>query len=181
MRRKTYTVTQALKAIPDHILHSHSRFRHVRPQRDLRQPVSKRIAWERETSVEYFDPEQSYIQFQLDAGIRIQGGVDRDPAGLKRKSFRLFFRNEYGAGKLNFPIFGSDYPVSSFDTLILKGGHNYNWANAGGTPVSRVIISATSSPAIPRPIWTAFPPRNLRPALHQWPLLGRVRSHRRTR
>ena len=54
-----------------------------------------------------------------------------------RVSGRLFFRNEYGAGKLNFPILGAEYPVDSFDTLILKGGHNYAWANAGGTPVER--------------------------------------------
>ncbi|HEY7115583.1 MAG TPA: lamin tail domain-containing protein [Tepidisphaeraceae bacterium] len=132
---QTYSVTQALTAVPTISL--------VLPDADMfgpgglyANPLSKGPAWERETSVEYFDPNNPTSEFQLDAGIRIQGGVDRDPSRPK-KSFRIFFRNEYGAGKLNFPILGSDYPVSSFDTLILKGGHNYNWANAGGTPVAR--------------------------------------------
>jgi len=132
---QTYSVSQALTAIPTISL--------VLPDADIfgpsgiySNPLSKGSQWEREASVEYFDPNDPTAEFQIDAGLRIQGGVDRDPSRPK-KSFRLFFRNEYGNGKLNFPILGSDYTVQSFDTLILKGGHNYSWANAGGTPVER--------------------------------------------
>ncbi|MCB1098426.1 MAG: chitobiase/beta-hexosaminidase C-terminal domain-containing protein, partial [Verrucomicrobiae bacterium] len=70
-------------------------------------------------SMEYFAYEDS-AAFQVDAGIRIHGGNARDHP---KKPFRLYFRSEYGPGRLRFPLFPQS-KVDSFDQLILRGfGH----------------------------------------------------------
>ncbi len=132
---QTYSVTQALTAIPSMSL--------VLPFSDMfgpdgiySNPSQRGSQWERETSVEYFDPNNLTDQFQISAGIRIQGGNDRGTDSPK-KSFRLFFRSIYGASKLNYPLFGTDDPQQSFDHILLKAGHNYTWANNGGTPANQ--------------------------------------------
>ena len=132
---QTYSVADALTSIPTMSL--------VLPDADVfgpngiyRNPLARGDAWERATSVEYFDPADPAARFQIDAGVRIQGGVSRDPSRPK-KSLRLFFREQYGQGKLDFPLFGEFSGAREFDSIVLRGGHNYSWANAGGTPVER--------------------------------------------
>ncbi len=132
---QTYSVSQALTAIPSVSL--------VLPYPDIfgsngiySHPTSRGSAWERETSFEYFDPNNLAAGFQVDAGLRIQGGADRG-GGDPKKSFRLFFSSQYGASKLNYPLFGSSDPQQSFDHILLKGIHNYSWANGGGTAPSQ--------------------------------------------
>ncbi len=51
---------------------------------------------------------------QLDAGMRMNGNASRN-ANRGKHNFRLAFRNEYGAGKLNFPLFGEDAPTETFN------------------------------------------------------------------
>ena len=72
--------------------------------------------WERPTSVEYFDP-NSNDSFQIDAGIRIQGGASRLIS--QKQSLRLVFRGEYGSPKLNYPLFGSN-AAETFDSITLR-------------------------------------------------------------
>jgi hypothetical protein len=88
-------------------------------------PREKGLAWERAASVEFFEPDQAQAGFQINAGLRIQGGIGRYEHS-KKHSFRLFFRGEYGATKLDYPLF-SDAPVQQFDTLILRAGGNENF------------------------------------------------------
>ncbi|MGD8501947.1 MAG: chitobiase/beta-hexosaminidase C-terminal domain-containing protein, partial [Phycisphaerales bacterium] len=64
--------------------------------------------------------------FQIDAGIRIRGGFSRSD-GNPKHAFRLFFRNEYGAGKLRYPLFG-DEGVDGFDKVDLRTSQNYSWS-----------------------------------------------------
>lgn len=93
---------------------------------------------------------------QLDAGARIHGGdsIRRKFISLKSKrhpdspahpmfdvfdgpdwmfhfafktSFRVYFRSEYGGGRLEAPLFPGDGP-DRHDTLTLRGGHN-DWVN----------------------------------------------------
>ncbi|MHC4497728.1 MAG: FN3 associated domain-containing protein, partial [Planctomycetota bacterium] len=64
--------------------------------------------------------------FQIDAGLRIRGGYSRSGNNPKH-AFRLFFRNEYGSGKLNYPLFG-DEGVDSFDKVDLRTSQNYSWS-----------------------------------------------------
>ncbi|MBN2139043.1 MAG: lamin tail domain-containing protein [Sedimentisphaerales bacterium] len=64
--------------------------------------------------------------FQIDCGIRIRGGYSRS-GGNPKHAFRLFFRSEYGAGKLDYPLFG-DEGVEKFDKMDLRTAQNYSWS-----------------------------------------------------
>lgn len=82
--------------------------------------------WERPTSIELINPDGT-PGFQLDAGLRIRGGFSRGGFNPKH-SFRLFFRSEYGKGKLRFPLF-EDEGVDEFDSVDLRTAQNYAWSN----------------------------------------------------
>ena len=61
--------------------------------------------------------------FQVNAGIRHFGGAWTN---FSKKNFRIYFRREYGVGKLRYPLFeGHDNgvePVREFDQLNLRAG-----------------------------------------------------------
>jgi hypothetical protein len=83
-------------------------------------PREEGRAWERPASIELIDPAQPGQGFQINAGLRIHGDLGRQEY-MHKHSFRLFFRDEYGADRLEYPLF-PDSPVKSFDTLILRAG-----------------------------------------------------------
>jgi hypothetical protein len=86
--------------------------------------------WEREGSIELIDP--SADGFQSNTGIRIRGGWScRGDFG--KHAFRLFFRTEYGNGKLNYPLFG-DEGTDKFDKIDLRCDANNGWQMPGGNP-----------------------------------------------
>lgn len=85
--------------------------------------------WERPASAELISANERQ-GFQIDCGIRIQGGWNRRPEESPKHSFRLLFKKKYGAGKLRFPLFGDG--VTEFDTLILRGGCNNTWLHWSG-------------------------------------------------
>lgn len=88
------------------------------------------LAWERPVSVELIQPEDNG-GFQIDCGMRIQGGgYIRDRYNYRvttlpesKYSFRLYFRGDYGAGKLDYPLF-PDLPLETFDEVVLRSGMN---------------------------------------------------------
>ena len=84
--------------------------------------------WERRTSVELLNPDGT-PGFGLDAGLRIRGAYSRSGSNPKH-AFRLIFRNEYGAGKLRYPLFG-DEGVDEFDKIDLRTSQNFSWAYEG--------------------------------------------------
>ena len=84
--------------------------------------------WERPANIELINPDGS-PGFNIDAGIRIRGGWSRHD-DYPKHAFRLFFRKEYGEGKLNYPLFG-DEGTSEFDKIDLRTSQNYSWANGG--------------------------------------------------
>jgi hypothetical protein len=92
------------------------------------------IAYERATSVEVIYPDGTE-GFQINAGIRLQGGAFRSHDLSKKHSLRLLFKDDYGPTKLEFPLFG-DGAVSSFDTITLRMESNdgYAWDGAGTQP-----------------------------------------------
>src|SRR5690606_6056161 len=65
----------------------------------------------------------------VDAGLRIRGAFSRTPDNPKH-SLRLFFRNEYGPGKLRYPLFDTE-GVDEFDKVDLRTSQNYSWAYEG--------------------------------------------------
>ncbi len=85
-------------------------------------------AWERRTSAELIHPDGT-PGFGLDAGLRIRGAFSRSGNNPKH-SLRLFFRGEYGAGKLDYPLFGGE-GVDKFDRMDLRTSQNYSWAFSG--------------------------------------------------
>jgi hypothetical protein len=84
------------------------------------------VAWERPVSVEFIYPQHDSVDMQVNAGLRIQGGKGRREE-MPKHSFRLFFKDEYGATKFEHPLF-SNSPVDTFDTLVLRGGVNGSFA-----------------------------------------------------
>jgi hypothetical protein len=85
--------------------------------------------WERECSVEMFnDPESD--GFNVNAGLRIRGGWSRHD-NYPKHAFRLFFREEYGYPKLDFPLFG-DEGTDTYDKVDLRTAQNYAWSNGDG-------------------------------------------------
>lgn len=84
--------------------------------------------WERFASVELIDPSGN-PGFNINAGLRIRGGYSRH-SNYPKHAFRLFFRDEYGAPKLKFPLFESE-GVSEFDKIDLRCEQNYSWAHPG--------------------------------------------------
>ncbi|MBN1421734.1 MAG: CotH kinase family protein, partial [Planctomycetes bacterium] len=88
-------------------------------------------AWERPASIEYIDPDGG-PEFQIDAGLRIQGGASRVPQKSPKHSLRLLFKSKYGASKLEFPLFlGSR--VDAFDTITLRANYGNTWIHFSPT------------------------------------------------
>jgi hypothetical protein len=88
-------------------------------------PEQRGAAWERPASVELIYPD-GRPGFQVDAGLRIQGGASRMPGLSPKHSFRLLFNRDYGDAKLRYPLFGPD-AVAEFDTIVLRAGFNQSW------------------------------------------------------
>ena len=90
--------------------------------------------WERAASLEMIYPDGHPDDdggFQADAGIRIRGGYSRSGDNPKH-AFRVFFRGEYGQGKLQYPLFG-DEGASEFDGFDIRTTQNYSWSFGGDT------------------------------------------------
>ena len=82
--------------------------------------------WERPVEMEWLSPAGA-PGFRAMAGLRIHGWWGR---GLAKKSFRLYFRGEYGPRELAYPLFGSA-PGQTYDRLVLRAGVNDSWLGAG--------------------------------------------------
>ncbi|RZO15772.1 MAG: hypothetical protein EVB09_06390, partial [Verrucomicrobiaceae bacterium] len=95
-------------------------------------PKSQGDGWERSVSVEFIPNNENEDEFQIDSGMRIQGGSSRNP-DIPKHSFSLRFRKEYGNAKLRHPLFrNSPYGISAveeFDYLQLRGGFNFGWTH----------------------------------------------------
>ena len=95
-----------------------------------RNTLNHGLAWERPVSVEWIRPEDNG-GFQVDAGIRVAGGdyirglyaYNTTALPQSKYSFRLYFRGEYGEGRLRYPVFPGT-TISEFDTLHLRAGMN---------------------------------------------------------
>jgi len=95
-------------------------------------PTQQGENWERPGSIELFYPEGYEAPddgFQVNCGVRIYGGVGRNP-GYRKHSFRLLFKGEYGPTKLQYPLFG-DEAVDEFDTIILRANFNDQFQGGG--------------------------------------------------
>lgn len=103
------------------------------PQGIYANPLGQGAAWERATSLEWLNPDNR-PGFQVDAGIRIQGGAFRRFDLSLKKSFRVVFRDQYGAAQLKFPFFGTN-ATDEFDNIVLRANSNDAWPYAGSAAV----------------------------------------------
>ena len=132
--------------------------------------------WEREASVELINPDGT-LGFQIDAGLRIRGGYSRSTDNPKH-AFRLFFRSEYGASNLEYPLFGAT-GMQSFDKIDLRCSQNYSWSFEGDSrnAVIRDIFSRDTQAAM----GDLASHGHALPPLHQRPVLGTLRDRRTAR
>ena len=122
--------------------------------------IQRGQAWERPASIEMLDyakpgatPEAGHGEFGTFCGIRIRGGASRNDSSTKH-SFRVFFRDAYGDGKLNYRLYGAD-GAAEFDTFDLRGSQNYSWSqNASDVnetmvrdPFCRMTLAAMGQPS----------------------------------
>ena len=88
-------------------------------------PIDAGPASERPVSIEMLGFEDA-APLQLDTGMRMNGNASRNTSRPKH-NFRIAFRNEYGAGRLNFPLFGGDAATERFNQIVLRGGNGNSW------------------------------------------------------
>jgi hypothetical protein len=94
-------------------------------------PTNRSTGWERACSMELIFPDGSSGP-QIDCGIQIQGGTQRDPAKNAKHSFRVQFKGDYGSSTFDYKMF-ADSPVQSFKTFVFDGGINYWWNYVGAS------------------------------------------------
>ena len=90
-------------------------------------------------AIEFFGP-GSGTGFHLNCGLRIHGGDA--PLEHPKKPFRLYFRKDYGAGKLDFPLY-ADSSVRKFNALQLRPGGHDGWSVPFGGTVNDLAWHAT--------------------------------------
>jgi hypothetical protein len=93
-------------------------------------PLETGRDWERAASAEMIFPD-GRPGFQINCGLRIQGGWNRRPEECPKHSLRLLFKKQYGAAHLDFPLFGPE-GSHQFETLVLRGGCNNSWLHWSG-------------------------------------------------
>ncbi len=96
------------------------------------------FGWERQISAEFLDPGTGR-QFQINCGLRIQGGNGVLPDNSQKHSFRLVFRSEFGPTKLNFNLFDGRSASNDFNTIILRADYNYSWSHNNITQQNRAL------------------------------------------
>ncbi|HBE22259.1 MAG TPA: hypothetical protein DDW21_02125, partial [Verrucomicrobiales bacterium] len=68
-------------------------------------------------------------EFQINAGVRMRGGFSRSEDNPKH-AFHLYFRQDYGDTKLDYPLFGR-HGSQSFDRIDFRTAQNYSWSFGG--------------------------------------------------
>ncbi len=81
-------------------------------------PLPKGAEWERPAHVTYV-AETGETGFVVPAGLRIHGGFTRS---YDKKSFRLYFRNEYGHSRLLYDLFAEEGEPADYKRLVLHNG-----------------------------------------------------------
>ncbi len=100
------------------------------PQGIYALPENRGSAWERRASIELIHPDGTK-GFQENVGLRIQGGAFRRFDLTLKKSFRVVFREQYGATSLDYPLFGPE-AAGGFDGFVLRANSNDAWPYGGG-------------------------------------------------
>ena len=110
----------------------HAVERLVRRRRQGIYPTASEI--ERGVSMEYFTADGTN-EFQIDAGIEIQGGTSDDRWKMDKLSMRVKFTDPYGPEKLDANVYTNgvldEGAATNFNTFILDAHLGYTWAYGG--------------------------------------------------
>ncbi len=92
----------------------------------LANPSFRGSAWERPVQMIFIEGDAG---FSIPAGLRIHGRPE--PLDAEKQSLRLYFRNDYGAARLEYPLF-PDHPdqpelAQTYDRLLLQAGDRNGW------------------------------------------------------
>lgn len=90
--------------------------------------------WTRQASAELIGGPMQH-DMSINCGLRLHGGHGRLAEKNPKHSMRLVFKKEYGAGKLEYPLFGEGEPAE-FDQLVLRchfGNSWQHWLEGGRT------------------------------------------------
>jgi hypothetical protein len=93
-------------------------------------PYGREEGYECPVSVELLQPDNA-PGFHINAGLRIRGGASREGT-VPKHNFHLYFRGQYGAPKLNYPLFG-DEGADIFDRIDLRTAQVMGWGKDGST------------------------------------------------
>ena len=98
--------------------------------------------WTRPASVELIGGPQGH-DLSIGCGVRLHGGHGRLAEKNPKHSFRLVFKEKYGAKTLKYPLFGEDEP-SKFDQLVLRchfgnAWQHWAWSNNSKAQYTRDV------------------------------------------
>ncbi len=123
------TIQDDLKTIPSYSIVTDLSYLFNASSGIYANPGQQGINWERLCSLELIYPD-GRDGFQINAGLRIRGGYSRSTSNPKH-AFRLFFRTEYGDGKLEYPMFAHQNGAESFECFDIRTFQNYSWSFEG--------------------------------------------------
>jgi len=116
-------------------------------------PLQKGIEWEKAAHLTFLEPDR-HSGFQATIGLRIHGGYTRT---YDKKSFRIYFRDEYGLPWLEYPLFGAEGPPRIKRLVLHSGAQDspqpeINWSLMRNQVVARIAAQTDSYTTLSRPV-----------------------------
>jgi len=93
--------------------------------------LSRGPQWEKPCSMEFFTPDGSEEDFQVDAGIQAQGNASREPLKQPKHPLKVQFKGDFGPANLKYKLF-HDSPRDEFDSVNLRMDFNFSWLHWDG-------------------------------------------------
>ncbi|MDA7668554.1 chitobiase/beta-hexosaminidase C-terminal domain-containing protein, partial [bacterium] len=92
---------------------------------------------EYECSAEYIPSStDTRNDWQINCGIKVQGGASRNPGSSPKHSMNFRFRTQFGAGRLREKLFPNS-EVEAFNSITLRAGYNNSWIHRDSGQRSR--------------------------------------------
>jgi hypothetical protein len=98
--------------------------------------LSRGPQWEKPCSMEFFTPDGSEDDFQVDAGLQAQGNASREPLKQPKHPLKVQFKGDYGPANLKYKLF-HDSPRTEFDSINLRVDFNFSWLHWSGSQRAR--------------------------------------------
>ena len=93
---------------------------------------------EKPASVAFFSDEGN---FAADCGFKLHGAGSR--GRLRKKSFKVVFRQRYGMAQLDFPLF-TDSDTTEFDSFLIRNSQDFSRTMIRDELLSKIAIAGTT-------------------------------------